>query len=141
VRIRTTLKVLALLISAALFAGCGLLYQAHTRIRTERMLNSLQPGVTSLDVHEQWGEPDMRTDMGNHTQVWSYAVTPNTDDPAAALLYTAPKEGDKGRFLDLKFVDGKLASWAEAEHRMPPKAGSGLTYGLGGPPVSNPMHY
>jgi len=58
------------------------------------------------------------------------------------LLYTAPKPGDKGKFLDLKFVDGKLASWTEADHTMPPKEGAGFSYGIGNPVTSQPtMHY
>jgi hypothetical protein len=37
------------------------------------------------------------------------------------------KEGDKGTFEDLKFIDSSLVSWGEAQHTMPPKEGSGLT--------------
>lgn len=122
-------------------AACGAIYQAHTEIRTNRMLKGLQVGQSSLEVHRNWGEPDIRTYVDSHTQVWSYAARPNTNDVAAALLYTAPKEGDAGRFLDLKFVDGKLGSWAEASHTMPAKEGSGFSYGVGGAPMSNPAHY
>ncbi len=121
--------------------ACGALYQAHTAFRATRMLRSLEAGQSSLDIHSQWGEPDIRSYVDNRTQVWSYAVRPNTNDITAELLYTAPKEGDAGRFLDLKFVDGKLSSWAEAEHAMPSKEGSGFSYGIGGVPMGNAVHY
>ena len=107
------------------------------------MRNNLQVGQSSLEIHNQWGEPDIRTDLGDRTQLWSYAERPNSNDLTAALLYTAPKPGDKGKFLDLEIVDGKLVSWSEAEHTMPPKQGSAFSYGLTGiPPAGSPtMHY
>lgn len=98
------------------------------------MRDDLRPGQTSLEIHNQWGEPDIRTDLGSRTQLWSYAERPNSNDIAAELFYTAPKPGDKGKFLDLEIVDGKLASWSEAEHIMPPKEGSGFNYGWEGAP-------
>ena len=58
----------------------------------------LQPGESSLDVHNQWGEPDIRNYTDNHVQVWSYAQKANTNDITAEFFYTAPKEGDSGRF-------------------------------------------
>jgi hypothetical protein len=121
--------------------ACGALYQAHTAFRTSRMLRSLEPGQTALDVHNRWGEPDIRNYVDSRIEIWSYAERPNTNDVTAELLYTAPKEGDQGRFLDLKFIDGKLSSWAEEDHRMPPKEGSGFSYGVGGGPVGGPVHY
>jgi hypothetical protein len=121
--------------------GCGALYQAHTAFRATRMLGSLEPGQSALDVRRRWGEPDIRNYTDGRTQIWSYAKRPNTNDLTAELLYTAPKEGDEGRFLDLKFVDGRLSTWAEGDHRMPPKEGGGFSYGVGGPPVGGPVHY
>ena len=94
------------------------------------MQKYLQPGESMLDVHDQWGEPDIRNYVDNHVQVWSYAEKANTNDMTAAIFYTAPKEGDSGRFLDLRFVDGRLASWGETDHAMPQKEGSGFTYGV-----------
>jgi hypothetical protein len=125
---------------AIAIAGCGLVYQAHTQARASNMLKTLQTGESSLDVHNSWGEPDIRNYVDDHTQVWSYAKRANTNDLTAELLYTAPKEGDAGRFVDLKFVDGKLASWQEADHQMPEKEGGSFSYGLGGSPGGT-THY
>ncbi len=106
------------------------------------MRNDLQVGQSSLDIHNQWGEPDIRTDLDDRTQLWSYAERPNSNDVTAALLYTAPKPGDQGKFLDLKLVDGKLSGWSEAEHTMTPKEGTGFNFGVGGPAAGSPtMHY
>ena len=126
--------------SIAIGGGCGLVYRAHTELRASNMEKDLQPGESSLDVHNQWGEPDIRNYVDNHVQVWSYARKANTNDITAALFYTAPKEGDGGRFLDLKFVDGRLGSWGEADHAMPQKEGSGYSYGVN-PGVPETAHY
>jgi hypothetical protein len=106
------------------------------------MLKSLHTGESSLEVHQEWGEPDIRTylDTGTQSEIWSYADKANTNDVTAALLYTGPKNGDSGRFLDLKFANGKLESWTEADHKMPEKEGSKLGFGIGSP-VSNTTHY
>src|SRR5271166_724145 len=95
---------------------CGLAYQAGTRIKATRMSDSLAVGQTSPDIHHEWGEPDIRTYLPGDTEVWSYPYKPNSNDVTAALLYTSSKDGDKGTFLDLKFVGGKLVPWQEAEH-------------------------
>ena len=88
------------------------------------------------------------TFIHNGDEIWSYPYKPNSNDIVAGLLYTSTKEGDKGTFLDLKFVDGKLVSWAEAEHTMPPKERSGFGAGINAPAItgvggpSNPTsHY
>ena len=127
--------VLAGLICAV--AGCGLAYQAGTRIKTTRMSESLQTGQTSLEVHRAWGEPDLRTYLPGATEVWSYPYKPNSNDITAELLYTSSKDGDKGTFLDLKFVGGKLVSWQEAEHTLPAKGTTGFGMGIGGGPIGN----
>jgi len=119
------------------FAGCGLAYQAGTRIKATRMSDSLQVGQTSPQVHHSWGEPDLRTYLPGDTEVWSYPYKPNSNDVTAALLYTSSKDGDKGTFLDLKFVGGKLVSWQEAEHTMPAKEHTGIGLGVGGGPIGN----
>jgi hypothetical protein len=127
-------------ISAALIcvcAGCGLAYQAGTRIKATRMSDSLQVGQTSPDVHHSYGEPDIRTYLPGDTEVWSYPYKPNSNDVAAALMYTSSKDGDKGTFLDLKFVGGKLVSWQEAEHTMPLKGHTGIGLGINGGPIGN----
>jgi hypothetical protein len=129
-------------ILAACCSACGLAYDASTYARASRMLRSLKPGQSSLEVHQNWGEPDMRQYVGDHQQVWSYAIQPNSNDVAATLLYTSVKPGDNGRFLDLKFIDGTLVSWNKAEHTVPAKQGSGFSFGVGpGGGVSNIAHY
>lgn len=95
------------------------------------MLESLKPGQTALEVHQDWGEPDLRNDADPRTEIWSYVERPNANDITATLLYTSTKPGDTGKFVDLKFVDGKLVSWNEATHTVPAKQGSGFSYGLG----------
>lgn len=123
-------------------AGCGLIYDAGARVKTHRMAKELKPGESSLEVHRDWGEPDLRTDINSHTEMWSYAAHPNTNDLTASVFYTSVKPGDSGKFLDLKFVDGKLVSWNEADHTAPAKAGSGFSYGVGpGGGISNVTHY
>src|ERR1700720_349555 len=127
-------------LSAALiftFTGCGLFYQAGTRIKATRMSDTLQVGQTSPQIHHSWGEPDIRTYLPGQTEVWSYPYKPNSNDVTAALLYTSSKDGDKGTFLDLKFVGGKLVSWQEAEHTLPPKGHTGFGLGIGGGPIGN----
>ena len=75
--------------------------------------------------------------MPGETEVWSYPYKPNSNDVAAALMYTSTKDGDKGTFLDLKFVEGKLVSWQEAEHTMPAKERTGFGMGINGSPIGN----
>lgn len=106
------------------------------------MMDSLKAGESTLDVHRDWGEPDLRKNIDAENEVWSYAARPNTNDVAAGLLYTSPKPGDTGKFVDLKFRDGKLVSWNEVNHTVPAKQGSGFSYGIGpGGGVSNVSHY
>lgn len=118
---------------SALLAGCGLAYQAGTELKTHHMRDSLKTGESALDVHKKWGEPDLRQDTGPDSEIWSYAEHANSNDVTATLLYTSTKAGDKGKFLDLNFADGKLVSWNEAEHVMPSKHGSGISFGITGP--------
>src|ERR1700693_4928171 len=94
-------------------SGCGLFYQAASGYRANKMENTLKPGMTSPEVHQMFGEPDIRNYVNQHTEIWSYAKHANTRDVTAAVLYTSAKEGDQGSFLDLKFDDGKLLSWNE----------------------------
>ncbi|MGC2275042.1 MAG: hypothetical protein WA571_03420, partial [Candidatus Binatus sp.] len=63
---------LALISATLIFAGCGLAYQAGTRIKATRMSDSLQVGQTSPAIHHSWGEPDIRTYLPGETEVWSY---------------------------------------------------------------------
>jgi hypothetical protein len=133
---------LALGILLITISGCGVAYDASTHARASRMNRSLKPGQSSLEVHQHWGEPDMRRYIGNQEQVWSYAIQPNSNDVAAALLYTSVKPGDNGSFLDLKFIDGKLVSWNKVEHTVPAKQGAGFSLGVGpGGAVSNLAHF
>lgn len=127
---------------ASAASGCGLFYQAGKMAKTNYMSTSLKQGETTVEVHDHWGEPDMRTTVNDDSEIWSYATRPNSNDVTATLFYTSTKAGDKGKFLDLKFVDGKLAAWSEAEHTMPAKEGAGFSYGVG--PVgggSSATHY
>src|SRR5208282_3502472 len=57
----------------AVASGCGVAYQAGTRIKVTRMSDSLAVGQTSPEVHHAWGEPDLRTYLPGDTEVWSYA--------------------------------------------------------------------
>ena len=130
------------LVLSLLCMGCGLAYQAGSRVKTERMMDSLKPGQSTLEVHEKWGEPDIRNESDPHAQVWSYVEHPNNNDITATLLYTSTKPGDTGKFLDLKFVDGKLVSWNEASHTVPAKQGAGFSYGFGPGGGTSPVsHY
>jgi hypothetical protein len=127
---------------AVVVSGCGLAYDASTHARGHHMLKSLKTDESSLEVHQEWGEPDMRQYVGGNTEVWSYAVNPNSNDIAATLLYTSIKPGDNGTFLDLKFTDGKLVSWNETVHTVPAKQGAGFGYGVGpGGGVSGVSHF
>jgi hypothetical protein len=133
---------LSLVVLVITISGCGLAYDASTHVRAGRMVRSLKPGQSSLEVHQNWGEPDLRRYAGNSEQVWSYAIRPNNNDVAATLLYTSVKPGDNGSFLDLKFIDGKLVSWNKAEHTVPAKQGAGFSFGVGpGGAVSNLAHF
>lgn len=128
------------------FGGCGVFYQAGTRIKASHMADSLQQGESMVSVHKEWGEPDIREYPTSDTEIWSYPYKTNSNDVMAELVYTTAKEGDKGTFLDLKFVEGKLVSWSEAEHTMPPKEGAGVNYGFGlgksgGSQQSGSAHY
>ena len=124
--------------------GCGVAYQASTELRASRMGRNLNVGQSEAQVREKWGEPDLRQDSDQDTEIWSYARRSNTNDIAATLLYTNVKEGDQGQFMDLTFVDGKLTSWKETTHTMPTKnGGPGLSFGVSGPgsAVGNRRHY
>ncbi len=103
--------------------GCGVAYQASTELRASRMARNLKAGQSEAQVREKWGEPDLRQDSDQDTEIWSYARRSNTNDIAATLLYTNVKEGDQGQFMDLTFVDAKLTSWKETTHTMPTKNG------------------
>jgi hypothetical protein len=116
-------------------AGCGLVYQAGSGYRAHKMSKELKLGATMPEVHNRWGEPDIRTYPDPHTEIWSYAVHANSNDLAAKLLYTSAKEGDSGTFMDLKFVDGRLVSWRQTTHTMPPKEGPGFTASFANPGV------
>ncbi len=55
------LKILPVLVIVAGACGaCGLAYDASTYARARHMLRSLKPGESSLEVHQNWGEPDIR---------------------------------------------------------------------------------
>ena len=132
----------AAVLFAAVLSGCGVAYDASTHARAFRMVRSLKPGESSLEVHQNWGEPDMRQYIGSNKQVWSYAIQPNSNDVPATLFYTSVKPGDDGSFLDLKFVDGKLVSWNKTEQTVPAKQGGGFNLGVGpGGAVSNVAHF
>jgi hypothetical protein len=121
--------------------GCGLAYQAGSRIKTSHMKDRLQTGETALQVHKEWGEPDMRKDLNANSELWSYVSHPNNHDLAATVFYTSTKSGDEGKFLDLKFIDGKLVSWSESERTMPAKQGAGFNYGFGSGIAPPLQHY
>jgi len=127
---------------SVLATGCGLAYQAGSRVKAKHMIGSLKPGQTTLQVHEEWGEPDLRNEADPHNKIWSYVDHPNNNDFTATLLYTSTKPGDTGKFLDLKFVDDKLVSWNEATHTVPTKQGAGFSYGFGPGGGTSPVsHY
>jgi hypothetical protein len=126
---------------ALALGGCGVAYQASTEVRASRMQHDLKVGESTVEVHDQWGEPDIRQDAEQDTEIWSYA---NTNYIAATLLYTNTKEGDSGEFVDLTFVDGKLTSWKQATHTMPSKTGGpGMGFGVRGPgsTTGNKRHF
>ena len=133
---------IVLVVFAGIVSACGLAYDASTHARALRMQRSLKPGESAVEVHQNWGEPDMRQYIGSDQQVWSYAIQPNSNDVPAMLLYTSVKPGDNGSFIDLKFIGGKLVSWSKAEHTMTAKQGAGFNFGVGpGGGVSNVAHY
>jgi hypothetical protein len=124
--------VAAVLVATTIFsAGCGLSYQAASAIRANKMERDLKPGETIAQVQRKFGEPDIVDRPDDRTEILSYAKHANSDDVAAEILYTSAKEGDKGTFEDLKFTDGNLVSWGEAQHTMPPKERSEITTTLG----------
>jgi len=123
-------------------SGCGLAYEAGSEIKTNHMEDQLKVGETPNQVHQDWGEPDVRKDLGGNSELWSYARRPNSNDMAATIFYTSTKSGDESKFLDLKFENGRLVSWAVNEHAMPAKKGAGFSYGFGpGGAVSPVQHY
>ena len=139
-----TVRILFAFALLTVLAGCGVAYQASTEMRAARMQHNLKVGESTADVHQKWGEPDLRTNTDDNTMIWSYAKRSNSNDIAASLLYTNTKEGYRGEFVDLTFVDGKLTSWKQATHTMPVKnGGPGLTFGIAGPgsAVGNKRHY
>jgi len=123
---------------AGLLSGCGLLYQGASGYRAQRMEQQVTPGESMREVHDRFGEPDIRACPDQTTEIWSYAKSSNNGDITAKLLYTASREGDAGTFVDVKFIDGKVVSVNEANHTMPTKLGSGFSAGLGGPSVGHP---
>jgi hypothetical protein len=130
-------------LAVVLVAGCGVVYDAGSKAKAARMAATLKPGESTVQVHSDWGEPDMRTLLEQNSELWSYVSTPNSNDVAASLLYTSTKPGDTDKFLDLKFVNNKLVSWAMVEHTMPAKKGAGFNYGVGtGGAAGTPLsHY
>jgi hypothetical protein len=139
---KLSIRVGLVLFGGILVYACGLFYGAGSELRTTRMAHSLTAGETTLQVHNDWGEPDLRSGIDDSTEVWSYVALPNSNDIAATLLYTSTKPGDTDKFLDLKFVDGKLVSWNTVEHTMPTKKGTGFSYGLGSSGGNSPVsHY
>jgi hypothetical protein len=121
--------------------GCGLFYQAASGYRANKMETNLKPGMGMPEVHQTYGEPDIRNFVDAHNEIWSYAKHANNSDVTAAVLYTSAKAGDQGTFIDLKFLDGKLVSWNEATHTMPAKEGAGFSAGFGGAPQTGTIHY
>jgi hypothetical protein len=133
---------LGVVIWALSMGGCGLAYRAGSQIKTTHMKEQLKVGELAHEVHDDWGEPDIRKDLGPNAELWSYARHPNNKDIAAGIFYTSTKSGDESEFLDLKFVNGQLVSWAETEHTMPAKQGSGFSYGFGPGGTASPVqHY
>ncbi|HTW89639.1 MAG TPA: hypothetical protein VMD75_16700 [Candidatus Binataceae bacterium] len=135
------MRILAILIVglSVVLAGCGVAYQAGTEIRANHMRDSLKAGESMPEVRERFGEPDIRTDTDSGAEIWSYASRANSNDVAATLFYTSAKSGDNGHFVDLKFVNGKLVSWSDAEHTMPAKRNTGINYGFTAGPASQPV--
>jgi hypothetical protein len=129
--------VLGMFVAASIAAGCGIPYQAGSRLKAAHMSKALEVGDGKTEIHHRFGEPDIRQYLPGDIEVWSYAAKPNSNDIAAALLYTSVKDGDRGTFLDLKFVGGKLVSWTEADHTMPAKEHTGISMGIGGAPIGS----
>src|SRR5260370_7087635 len=77
---------LAILSMALISAGCGLAYQAGTRLKATRMSDTLQVGQTSPQVHHSWGEPDIRTYLPGETKAWTYPYKPTPTDFTPPLL-------------------------------------------------------
>ncbi|HVA81789.1 MAG TPA: hypothetical protein VNF29_12760 [Candidatus Binataceae bacterium] len=123
--------------------GCGLFYQAGTRFKASRMTEHLKVGESMVEIHQKYGEPDIHQFLPDNAEIWSYAYKPNSNDLTAALLYTSTKEGDQGTFVDLKFQDGKLVSWGEAQHTMAVKIRGGFSAGMSAPKIAPPggNHY
>jgi hypothetical protein len=119
--------VAAILAAAMIAAGCGLSYQAASAYRANKMERALKPGATMAQVQREFGQPDIEDRPDDRTEIWSYAKHANSNDVAAEILYTSAKAGDQGTFEDLKFTDGSLVSWGEAQHTMPPKERAELT--------------
>jgi hypothetical protein len=130
-------------LSAAAVQGCGLFYQAGTRVQASHMTENLKVGESMVQIHQKYGEPDIHQFLANDVEVWSYPYKPNSNDLTAELLYTSTKEGDQGTFVDLKFQGGKLVSWAEEQHTMPSKIRGGFSAGMGAPKIAPPggNHY
>jgi hypothetical protein len=128
---------LAAMLLVLCLSGCGVAYQAGTRLKASHMSNSLEVGESSIDVHRRFGEPDIRQYLPANTEVWSYPYKPNSNDITAQMLYTSSKDGDSGTFLDLKFVNGKLVSWMPGDHTLTPKGHTGLGMGIGGGRIGN----
>ena len=122
-------------------AGCGLFYQAASGYRANQMEKILKPGMTSLEVHQTWGEPDIRNYVDRAHRDLELCQTRQQRRCDGGRPYTSAKQGDKGSFLDLKFDDGKLVSWNEATHTMPAKEGSGFSAGIGGASQGGTVHY
>jgi len=118
-------------VACLVIGGCGLVYDAGARLKTHRMTNALKVGEPTLEVHQDWGEPDLRQSVDSRTEIWSYADHPNDNDVTAMVFYTSTKPGDSGKFLDLKFIDSRLVSWGEEKHIVPAKQGTGFSYGVG----------
>ena len=130
-------------LSAAIACGCGLFYQAGTRVQASHMSENLKVGESMVEIHQKYGEPDIHQFLPGDAEIWSYPYKPNSNDLTAELLYTSTKEGDQGTFVDLKFRGGKLVSWAEAQHTMPAKERGGFSAGMGAPKIAAPggNHY
>jgi hypothetical protein len=128
---RQTLVAATLVATMVVAAGCGLSYQAASAYRANEMERELEPGDTMAQVQQMFGEPDIEDKPDAQTEIWSYAKHANSNDVAAEVFYTSAKEGDNGTFEDLKFTNGNLVSWGEAQHTISVKEGSGLTTTLG----------
>ena len=54
---------------ALVVSGCGVAYQASTEVRAARMQRDLKVGESAVAVHQQWGEPDLRKDADQSTEI------------------------------------------------------------------------